>query len=56
MRKGKDYFVYKVEKNGNTSMKECTPVKKDAIWLRDSYKSNGFDSFVKKNNIELVIN
>jgi len=55
MKKKMNYFIYRVEKDGNAHIKECTTDKNDAFMLRDSFKNSGHDSFIKNDRLEIVL-
>jgi len=55
MKEKMKYFTYRVEKDGNAHVRECTTIKEEALLLRDSFKKAGHDAFVKNDRLEIVL-
>ena len=49
-----NYFVYRVEE-GFAHIKDVSTNVKEMLALRDSYRSNGFDSFVKDEKLRIIL-
>lgn len=48
------YYVYRVE-GGFIHIKDVSTNVKEMLALRDSYRSNGFDSFVRDGKLRIIL-